>query len=152
MTQAEYLASLPKKRMAAGVLFRNVRQEALIVVPTYKSSLEIPGGIVEALESPLQAAKREVAEELGLTLEIDGLLSLDYRQQDKDEVLHFVFDGGILTDAQIKDIRVPASELSEFRFVAQDQFPAVLTVRLANRLKRAFVALETGRMQYCDTE
>jgi 8-oxo-dGTP pyrophosphatase MutT (NUDIX family) len=152
MTRAEYLASLPKKRMAAGVLFRNVNHEALIVVPTYKSDLEIPGGIVEALESPLQAARREVAEELGLSLEIGRLLSLDYRQQENDEVLHFVFDGGILTEVQIEQIRLPTAELSEFRFVVRDQLSEVLTVRLASRLERAFVALEAGGMEYLDME
>jgi 8-oxo-dGTP diphosphatase len=138
--------------MAAGVLFRNAHHNALIVVPTYKSDLEIPGGIVEALESPFQAAKREVAEELGLRLEVGRLLSLDHSQQDDDEVLHFVFDGGVLTSVQIEQIRLPKAELSEYRFVARDKLAEVLPVRMANRLERAFVALETGGMQYLDLE
>ncbi|WP_435863016.1 NUDIX domain-containing protein [Streptomyces massasporeus] len=38
-----------------------------MVVPTYKDYWDIPGGYVETGESPLQAASREVREEIGIT-------------------------------------------------------------------------------------
>jgi hypothetical protein len=49
---------LPKKRMAAGVLFRSADRRVLLVEPSYKPNWEIPGGIVEPDESPWAAAAR----------------------------------------------------------------------------------------------
>jgi len=62
----KYYDSLPKKRMASGVLYLNEVRELLIVKPTYRDHWLIPGGVVEINESPLQAARREVKEELGI--------------------------------------------------------------------------------------
>ncbi|HEY9339368.1 MAG TPA: NUDIX hydrolase, partial [Kribbella sp.] len=44
--------------MAAGVLFRAVDGRVLLVEPSYKPNWEIPGGAVEADESPWAAAAR----------------------------------------------------------------------------------------------
>jgi ADP-ribose pyrophosphatase YjhB (NUDIX family) len=49
----KYYESLPRKLMAAGVIFRDERDRILLVEPNYKPDWEIPGGIVEAGESPL---------------------------------------------------------------------------------------------------
>jgi 8-oxo-dGTP pyrophosphatase MutT (NUDIX family) len=46
----------------------------LIVRPAYKPILEIPGGITEHDESPKQCARREINEELRLTIAPGGLL------------------------------------------------------------------------------
>ena len=62
----QYVASLNRKRMAAGVLFRDHDGRVLLVEPSYKPNWEIPGGAVEADESPWAAASRELIEELGL--------------------------------------------------------------------------------------
>ena len=56
-----YYESLPKKRMGAGCLFFNERNEVLLVKPTYKPGWEIPGGVVEDNESPKQCCQREVS-------------------------------------------------------------------------------------------
>jgi 8-oxo-dGTP pyrophosphatase MutT (NUDIX family) len=61
----EYVARLPRKRMAAGVLFRDLIGRVLLVEPSDKPNFEIPGGAVEDDEPPWGAAGREVAEELG---------------------------------------------------------------------------------------
>jgi len=62
----QYVASLARKRMAAGALFRDVDGRVLLVDPTYKPMWDLPGGAVEKEESPHAACRREVAEELGL--------------------------------------------------------------------------------------
>jgi 8-oxo-dGTP diphosphatase len=46
------------------VLFRDAAGRVLLVKPTYKNGWEIPGGYVDAGESPRAAAAREVKEEL----------------------------------------------------------------------------------------
>jgi len=68
----EYVATLARKRMAAGALFRDAQGRVLLVVPTYKSTMDLPGGAVEAEGSPHAACRREVAEEPGLTGRRDG--------------------------------------------------------------------------------
>jgi 8-oxo-dGTP diphosphatase len=148
----DYLESLPKKRMGAGVLIRNEQHHALIVHPTYKPSLEIPGGMVEANESPKTCAIREAFEELGLELSVGRLLVLDYLEpsEGRNESLQFVFDGGVFSSDQIAQIRLPENELSQFEFLARDQLGAKMSERMSKRLEAAFTALETGQMMYLE--
>ena len=91
MSEPAYLATLPKKRMAVGVLFVNTRDELLIVKPTYRPEWLIPGGTVEANESPYRAGVREVQEELGLVLPLGRLLCMDYQsaKPQKSESIQF---------------------------------------------------------------
>jgi 8-oxo-dGTP pyrophosphatase MutT (NUDIX family) len=61
--------------MAAGVLLTDAAERVLIVEPVYKDYWEIPGGTVDANESPYAAACRELVEELGLSrAEVAGLV------------------------------------------------------------------------------
>lgn len=59
------MAGLSGKPMVAGVLFRDVQKRILLVEPSYKPNWEVPGGAVEADESPWETATRELIEELG---------------------------------------------------------------------------------------
>jgi hypothetical protein len=68
----EYVASLARKRMAATGFFRDEQGRVLLVNPVYKEMWDLPGGAVEAEESPHAACRREVAEELGLDRPPDG--------------------------------------------------------------------------------
>jgi 8-oxo-dGTP pyrophosphatase MutT (NUDIX family) len=63
-----YSATLPRKRMAAGVLIRDRAGRVLLVEPVYKDYWELPGGCVEADESPYAAAERELKEELNISV------------------------------------------------------------------------------------
>src|ERR1700734_2024901 len=50
-----YVASLARKRMAVGALCRDGTGRVLLVDPVYRDTWDLPGGAVEAEESP-QAA------------------------------------------------------------------------------------------------
>lgn len=52
----DYRATLPAKRMGTAALFVDPAGRALIVQPSYKPYWELPGGVVEAGESPMTAA------------------------------------------------------------------------------------------------
>jgi ADP-ribose pyrophosphatase YjhB (NUDIX family) len=77
VAEAEYLAGLARKRVAAGVVFRALDGRMLLVEPSYKVNWEIPGGAVEADESPWDGAARELREELGWERPVGRLLVVD---------------------------------------------------------------------------
>ncbi|HZR44915.1 MAG TPA: AAA family ATPase [Ktedonobacteraceae bacterium] len=135
-TNINYYLTLPKKRMASGTLFRDEVGNILIVKPIYRPEWLLPGGSIDEDESPLDAAKREVKEELNLEAPIGRLLCVDYvyREQNKTESLYFVFDGGTLHETDIQQIELPASELSEYRFVPLAEATVMLHWRIAKRL------------------
>jgi 8-oxo-dGTP diphosphatase len=154
MSQKAHQATLPKKRMAAGCLFRNSSNQILIVQPTYKPVWETPGGVTEANESPKSCAAREVLEELNLEVSVGRLLVVDYTSENEDytEALMWVFDGGILSDTQIQSIKLPASELESFRFVDLAQLEQFLIPRMFRRLEQAFYAVVNNQTLYLENQ
>ncbi len=147
-----WLENLPKKRMGAGALFLDEQGRLLLVNPTYKPQWEIPGGIVEQNESPRQACRREVYEEIGLTKPIERLLSISYAAANdrRTEGLMFIFWGGVLTPAEIKMIRLPVTELSEYRFVTLAEALSLLTPTLGERVRRSLEILPTEQTLYLE--
>ena len=152
MNDKAYFASLPKKYMGSGLLLRDSSGAVLIVTPTYKPTLEIPGGIVEAGESPRACAQREALEELGLELTPQRLLVMDYltSTQERPDALIFVFDGGVLDADAIARIRLPPTELEAWQFVPPSALPAIMLPRMARRLQCALNALEAGETWYLE--
>lgn len=105
----------PAKRQrplfAAGALFLNEQSQVLMVEPTYKSYWEIPGGCVEIGESPLEACKREIAEELGLKPHFGALLIADWAPNpDEGDKVVYIFDGGMLSAEQEQAITLQTDE------------------------------------------
>jgi len=138
-----WTAALPRKRMAAGVLFTDQDGRVLLVEPTYKDEWEIPGGGVELDESPRAAAAREVREELGLDVEPGRLLVVDYvpPQLDRTEGLMFVFAGPSLYEA---DIRLQVEELRSWAWVLPGEADERLTPRMARRVRAAVGNLQNA--------
>ena len=56
-------SALPRKRVIAHVLIRDEQGRVLLCETQFKADWELPGGIVEPLESPRVGAVREVLEE-----------------------------------------------------------------------------------------
>jgi 8-oxo-dGTP pyrophosphatase MutT (NUDIX family) len=73
-----YLNKLPKKRMGAGCLLFDNQGRILILKPTYKDHWLLPGGVIEANQSPRQACIREVKEETGIDCQPTKLICIDY--------------------------------------------------------------------------
>jgi 8-oxo-dGTP diphosphatase len=155
MSDRAYQDSLPKKRMGAGALIFDENGRFLLVTPTYKEPWEVPGGIVEAHESPAQACKREVQEELGLDIDLKRLLLVDYLSDspEKVEALMFIFQGPRLTQAEIDAIQLQIEELSEYRFCTIYEAMSLLNSRLGPRVQRSLEALvENGPVYVEDQE
>lgn len=143
-------ASLPVKRMAATVLFTDAVNRVLVVQPTYKPRWELPGGAVEPGESPWTAARREVAEELGLDCRPGQLLALDYvpAADQRTEGMITVFDGGVLGPQTV--LRLPPDELRGYAFVESEQLTAYLPALLSRRAAAALTARSAGATVYLE--
>jgi 8-oxo-dGTP diphosphatase len=104
-----YVASLARKRMAAGALFRDEAGRVPLVEPTYKDNWEVPGGAVEQEESPTAACRREVLEELGLDRPVGRVLAVDWvpSRPERPEGLMLIYDGGMLRSARAAIRRGP---------------------------------------------
>jgi 8-oxo-dGTP pyrophosphatase MutT (NUDIX family) len=141
-----------RKRVAAKVVYRDERERVLLVDPTYKPHWDLPGGMAEANEPPLQAARREVREELGLDMPDGGLLTIDWVSPHGpwDDTLVFMFDGGVLSPTQIDRLRVLDEELAEFRLCTLEEASQLLRADVWRRLQSAVRALRTGRAPYLE--
>jgi 8-oxo-dGTP pyrophosphatase MutT (NUDIX family) len=137
--------------MAAGALFFDGTGRVLMVEPTYKDYWEIPGGYVETGESPLDAAVREVQEELGITPPLGRLLAVDWApsEAEGDKVL-YLFDGGQLTSESLAKITLQADELKSFAFVAPNEISERTIPRLARRILAATEARDGAAPVYLE--
>lgn len=142
----QYVASLARKRMAAGALFRDETGRVLLVDPVYKDTWDLPGGAVEAEESPHAACRREVGEELGLDWPPGRVLAVDWvpSRPERPEGLIVVYDGGVLSAAEIATLAVDDDELSGFAFASRDEVPGLVTPLLARRIAACLDAVDAG--------
>lgn len=132
--------------MGSGALFRDTDDRILLVKPTYKPLWEIPGGIIESGESPRQCCRREVYEELGLEVAIGRLLVFDWLPPSPplSDGWMFVYDGGVIEESTADKIKLPAEELSEWRFVEADDLEDYLIEHMARRIRIAHRCAVSG--------
>lgn len=144
--------TLPRKRMAAGALFFDTAGRVLLVEPTYKDHWEVPGGVVEADESPHAAVRRELREELDLSWPIGELLGLDWvpPRPGRTEGLMMIFDGGVLPDEQVAGIALAPDELRSWAFCTASEASDRLSPLLARRVSACVQARATGRAAYLE--
>lgn len=145
--EKNYFASLPRKRSSAGVIFVE-DGKILIERLSYKPFVGLPGGVVDANESPLDAAVRECREELGLQVDIKRLLCVDYCHDDgvKGDTIGFVFLGARGT----QPLRPDRKEVVGLEWVAPAEAIARLEPRASRRVAAAMKALQENRVIYCE--
>jgi 8-oxo-dGTP diphosphatase len=100
--------------------------------------------MAEANESPLDAARREVREELSVEWAGGPLLAVDWVAPHGpwDDGLVFLFDGGVLT----RPIRLTDDELGAYRFCTRDESRQLLRPGTFDRVWNAgAVYLHNGR-------
>ncbi len=131
MTES-YRNALPKKPAAAGCLFSDDSERLLFLRTTYKEFWEVPGGVVEDGESPKDACRREIMEELGLDRQTFSLLCIDYRS-DRD-AYRFLFDGGKLSEDDIRVLKLQEDEIAEYAFLSVEESTDRLHPALARRI------------------
>lgn len=149
----DYTAGLARKRMGAAVLFTDTANRVLLVEPTYKDYWEIPGGAVEAHESPYEAAVRELKEELDLSVSPGRLLVVDWvpPRPGRTEGVMFVYDGGQLSPAQATEINLPADELKGWAWCTPAEVRQRMTQLLSHRVNAAVQARTDGGTAYLES-
>ncbi|MEU5688036.1 NUDIX hydrolase [Streptomyces venezuelae] len=142
---------MARPRMASGALFFDDHGRVMLLEPTYKDYRDIPGGYVDAGESPLQACVREVQEELGIAPEIGRLLVVDWAPSpsEGDKVL-YLFDGGTLASQLQAQIKLQASEIKAYDFHPLEAVDDLTIPRLARRIRAAAVARHEGAVAYLE--
>lgn len=138
-------ATRPRKLVSAQVLIRDQEGRLLLVDPVYKPDWDLPGGMVEANESPLDAARRELAEELGLTLTATArLLVVDWvpPHDPWDDFVVVVFDGGTMAPDDTAALRIGDEELRAFGFYPPGQAREMLRPYVWRRAGAALAALD----------
>lgn len=136
-------------RIAAGALFVH-GDRVLLVHKTYGNGWDIPGGYVDAGESPAAACRRELKEELGIEREAQRLLIVDWAPHaDEGDKILYVFDCGDLGDDEQR-IQLAADELDRREWVPVGRLHDYVIPRLARRLAHAHQAHTAGTQLYLE--
>jgi 8-oxo-dGTP pyrophosphatase MutT (NUDIX family) len=149
---AEGNAKQARKRVGADAILRDEHSRILLVDPKYKPDWDLPGGMAEANEPPIEALRRELTEELGLEIPASemALLCLDWVSPHGpwDDSLMFIFDAGILTADQVTGLGLADSELAAYEFCTPEQAQKRLRPYVWLRVSAALTALDTRQVAY----
>ena len=140
--------------VAAGV-FLISPAERVLMVQTFNrlgEGLILPGGMVEADESPAAAVAREVPEELGIKITVQRLLAVEHRsaQNGRPSSLQFVFAA---TESVREDVALALQpdEIAATHWVQRDQVVEHHGLAGQPRMRAALASLDSGAPVYLET-
>ena len=133
-------------------MFSDGTGRTLLVSPTYRPHWQLPGGVVDADESPRAAATRAVRRELGLDLELGRLLVVDWKPPTPGgiEGLLFVYDGGTLTAEQSQAVTLPPDEHEDWAWCTRQELVDRLPAHMLRRTVAAIGARSDGSTGYLE--
>jgi 8-oxo-dGTP pyrophosphatase MutT (NUDIX family) len=155
MTDEEYGALRASAALWAGtsVLITDRHGRVLVQHVDYRTTCLLPGGAVDAHESPSRAAARETLEELGATAQYTRGLAVDWIPSNAPgypretrfpgEVL-FVYDGGTWKAEQIAAVHLTDREILAIDFVEPARLPGIMRPGDARRTLSALRARING--------
>ncbi|MGN6612870.1 MAG: NUDIX domain-containing protein [Angustibacter sp.] len=105
--------------LAAGLVVRSTHGRVLLAEPKTKPRWDVVGGIVEAGESVVAAARREALEEVGVALPVGNLLAVDLCRAtaDRPETMCFLLDGGVHDESLTGAFSYPDGEVVRAHWV-----------------------------------
>ncbi len=107
-------AGLPTKRIIAQGLLRDADGRILLCRLTYKPEWDLPGGVVEVGEAPADGLVRELQEELGITVSVNGLITVNWLPAWRgwDDACVMLFDLGVADASVIDTMRLQPTEIA----------------------------------------
>lgn len=145
-----YYAAQPSPLVAATGIVLDADGRVLVLTPSYKDGLELPGGTVEDTETPEEGLARELKEELDLSVPVGRLLAVDSCPPGalgRSLVVH-VYLVGPLSAERAGALSFPDGEVSEARWLPPAEAVRQLSARLAPRLSAALAALHSGSLAH----
>ena len=111
-------AGLPTKRVISQGLLRDEQGRVLLCELTYKKEWDLPGGVVEVGEAPALGLVRELEEELGITVEVRDLITVNWLPAWRgwDDACIFLFDLGVVDSSVTDDMTLQPSEIKSVRW------------------------------------
>lgn len=115
----QWRANQPKKVIVAKVIVKSADGKILLVKPSYKPTWQLPGGGVDAGESPTAAAVREVNEEIGVKCHEADLRLIDTIFRPQQDILIVLYE---LKNSweENPELKGQEDELEAFEWVATD--------------------------------
>ncbi len=123
--KVSWMATLEKRAASAAVVVYDGEGNVLVVKASYKQHWGLPGGIIDAGETPRMAAVREVQEETGLAINPDKLqfsMVLD-RISAVGQTYQFVFDYQATVE-QLASIAIDQREIVDWALVTRQDILA----------------------------
>ncbi|GAA1847529.1 NUDIX domain-containing protein [Microlunatus capsulatus] len=144
-------SALPRKRLIAHVLLRDVEGRVMLCETRFKADWELPGGIVEAGEPPRLGALRELREELGVEWPVGRLLVADWMPPylGWEDALELVYDGGLVSEDDLDRFVLQPSEIIQARLCTLEEAAALVTPLSHRRLTLA-AGLGPGETAYLE--
>lgn len=146
---ADWYAQLPTFYAAAGALLTDPTGQVLLVKPNYRDHWNVPGGTLDHGEAPHECCVREVAEELGIKINVGRLLVVDWSPplgKRPQPMAYFLFDGGTLDNPD--HIRLQADELDDWQLIHPDHAHTLLPPHIAPRIPAALAARADNTTTY----
>jgi 8-oxo-dGTP diphosphatase len=118
--KAHWLLSQHARPSSAVVILEDDEERALVVKANYKSHWTFPGGMIDAGETPKQAAVREVAEEVGLMIDPNDVVFawMAARHSIVADTYQFIFKSR-LHPGMTNHVILQASEIDDWRLVSK---------------------------------
>jgi 8-oxo-dGTP pyrophosphatase MutT (NUDIX family) len=144
---------LPRKRAISQMLIRDLDGRVLLCRLTYKQDWDLPGGVVEAGESPQLAVSREVSEELGLEIPAGPLVLTDWLPPwgGWDDAVCLVFDGGVHDASILTSTVLQTREIRDAQFLTVEQVRESAADFTARRIESALANLGQGGPSYTES-
>jgi len=147
-------ARLPKKRNIAQGMLRNAAGEVLLCELTYKLEWDLPGGVVDPGEPPAATVVREIREELGIDVQVQGLVAVNWLPPWRgwDDAHLFLFDLGVHEPGELDPSRFLRREIAGAHWVSPAAAGGHVAPYTARMLEVVAEAPEGGTLYLEDSE
>ncbi|HSI26027.1 MAG TPA: NUDIX hydrolase [Aeromicrobium sp.] len=107
-------SGLPTKRVIAQGLLRDEAGRVLLCRLTYKPEWDLPGGVIEVGESPAVGLVRELEEELGVTVTVRSLITVNWLPAWRgwDDACILLFDLGVAESSITDRMELQPTEIA----------------------------------------